>query len=168
MRSAYGREMRAKKMLEEASFKCFVPLHRVREERNGKITTKVVPVVRNLIFVHTTREALDPWKRYNEEGAALRYTIDKSTQKPMVVTDKAMSDFIRVTKESDDSLIYLDNPDVVVTKGQRVEIIVGPFKGIQGHVVRIHRDRRVVVSIKGLVAVAMASMPQSHFRLLKE
>lgn len=123
-------------------------------------------LVHNLIFVYTTREALDPWKRLHESDAALRYTIDKSTNKPMVVSDKAMEDFIRVTQEANDSLLYLDNPSIILTKGQKVEVVAGPFKGVQGYILRIRKDRRVVVTLNGLISVALATMPMDHFKII--
>lgn len=165
MRSAYFREMKARELLERDGFECYVPLHTVRVERAGEVVTKEVPVVHNLVFVFSTRALISPWKRMHEEDASLRYIIDRSTGLPMVVNTKVMEDFIRVTREADD-ILFLDNPEVVVTKGQRVEIIVGPFKGVQGHVLRIHRDRRVVVSIEGIVAAALASMPREWFKLI--
>lgn len=81
------------------------------------------------------------------------------TGSPMIVDEKSMQDFIRVTADADASLLYLDNPDVVLEKGQRVEIIFGPFKGVDGHILSIRRNRRVVISINNIIAVAMATMP---------
>lgn len=168
MRSSYCREMKALELLQADDFKCYVPTHQQRVERNGQITQRTMPIVHNLVFVQTCRRALDPWKRLHEADAGLRYTIDKSTQRPMIVSEKAMEDFMRVTSESDDSLLYLDNPEIILTKGQKVEVVLGPFKGIQGYVLRIRKDRRVVVTLGGLVSVALATMPQSHFKLISE
>lgn len=166
MRSSYSREMKAKELLECDNIECYVPTRQERIERNGKIIQRTVAVVHNLIFVHSTRDILDPWKRIHEEDASLRYTIDKSTSKPMIVDDKSMQDFMHVIAQSDDALLYLDNPDIILTKGQKVEIILGPLKGVQGYVLRIRRDRRVVVSINGLVSVALAAMPREWFKLI--
>lgn len=166
MRSSYSREMKAKDLLDKDGIGCYVPTRQERIERNGKIEQRTVAVVHNLLFVHSTREALDPWKRIHEEDAAIRYTIDKSTGKPMIVDDKSMEDFMRVIAQADDSLLFLDNPDIVLTKGQKVEIILGPLKGVQGYILRIRRDRRVVVSLHGLVSVALAAMPREWFKLI--
>ncbi len=167
MRSSYSREMKARELLERDGFECYVPTRQERIERNGKLEQRAVAVIHNLIFVRATREVLDPWKRLHDEDAALRYTIDKSTGHPMVVDNKSMEDFMRVTALADDSLLFLDNPDIVLTKGQKVEIILGPLKGVQGYILRIRRDRRVVVSLHGIVSVALASMPREWFKLIK-
>lgn len=165
MRSSYCREMKALELLQRDGFECYVPLRTERIEKGGVVTQKDVPVVHNLIFVHSTRDLLTPWKRLHEADAALRYIIDKATDKPMIVPDRAMNDFIRVTRDSND-VLYLDDPSVCLTAGQRVEVVAGPFKGVQGQIVRIRRDRRVVIDIEGLIAVALASMPREWFKLL--
>jgi transcription antitermination factor NusG len=38
--------------------------------------------------------------------------------------------------------------------GDRVVVTDGPFKGAEGHIKRIKKDRRLVVSISGVAAVA--------------
>ena len=40
----------------------------------------------------------------------------------------------------------------------------GPFKGAEGHIKRIKRDRRLIVTIKGVVAVATAYIHPSLLR----
>jgi ribosomal protein L24 len=49
--------------------------------------------------------------------------------------------------------------------GDRVVVTGGPFKGAEGHIKRIKRDRRLVVTIPGIVAVATAYI---HPDLLKK
>ena len=39
-------------------------------------------------------------------------------------------------------------------EGQRVRVTDGPFKGVEGIVLRIRRSRRVVIELPGLLAVA--------------
>ena len=45
-----------------------------------------------------------------------------------------------------------DKPEYHI--GDRVVVTGGPFKGAEGHIKRIKRDRRLVVTIPGIVAVA--------------
>lgn len=161
MRSTYSREMKAKAMLEAEDVECYVPMKHERTEQGDRY----LPVVHNLIFVHITRSFMDAWKRRHEEDCPLRYAIDSITSKPMVVRDKEMEDFIRVTKDADDSIIYLDNPQVVVDKGKKVEIVCGQYEGVRGTVLRVLRDRKVVVSVSGLCAVALSGIP---FAWIKE
>lgn len=93
--------------------------------------------------------------------------MDKATGLPMTVPEKEMQDFIRVTGNCDCDIDYLDKPEIVYTKGRKVEITYGPFCGVTGYVLRIRRDRKVVVTVSGLVsAVISADMRPEWLKLI--
>lgn len=163
MRVTYSRELKAQKFLQEAGVECYVPM---RWERNDE-GKHLVPVVHNLIFVHSSREFMDAYKRKVEIECLLRYMMDKSTGLPMVVRDKEMEDFMRITAERDEGVLYLDNPSVVAKKGIPVEIVSGSFRGVQGKLLRIRRDRKVVLQLAGVVAVAVDGIPMECCRVLE-
>lgn len=165
MRSTYSREMKAKCILEKEGVECYVPTRKTRRFEGEDAIDEYIPLVHNLVFARTNRDFMDTFKRKMEATCPLRYAMDKSTGKPMVVRDKEMEDFRRVTQEASDSIRYLDDPEELLRKGQDVEVIHGPFAGVQGKIVRFHRDRRVVVSLAGLLAVAMSSMPISWLKI---
>ena len=48
--------------------------------------------------------------------------------------------------------------------GDRVVVTQGPFKGAEGHIKRIKKDRRLVVTIPGVVAVATAYIPPDFLK----
>lgn len=165
MRATYGREMKAKEMMAADGIECFVPTRRVRSFADGKAIDKVVSVVKNYIFVRTSREFMDDYKRRMEAVCPLRYAMDRGLKKPMMVREKEMEDFVRVTTEASDSVRYLDDPQQLLKKGMDVEVVNGPFAGVTGKIVRFHRDRRVVVSLANIMAVAMSSMPMSWLKI---
>lgn len=162
MRVTYSRELKARILLQEAGVECFIPMVCEREPDEKRY----VPAVHNLIFVHSSRDFLDNYKRKVEEGCPLRYMMDRSTGLPMVVRDKEMEDFIRVTAEMEDSVLYLDNPLATVEKGTPVEIVNGPLNGVRGKLLRIRRDRKVVLQLAGLVAVAVDGIPLEWCRVV--
>ena len=161
MRSTYSREMKAKELLEMEGVRCFVPVKKVRCTHGDEL----LPVVHNLVFAYTNRDFMDFWKRKHEHDCPLRYTMDRVSSAPMIVRNKEMEDFIRVTADADEGLIYLDHPNVVVEKGKPVEIVCGEYAGVRGTILRILRDRKVVVSVGGVVAVAISGIP---FAWMKE
>lgn len=61
----------------------------------------------------------------------------------------------------DARILYLSPSDPELAKGDRVRILGGPFAGVEGRFVRIKqaRERRVVVLIEGIAAVATTSVP---------
>ena len=164
MRVTYSRELKAQKSLQEEGVECFVPMVCERDE-NGK---QYVPAIHNLVFVHTSREFMDVYKRKMEYVIPLRYMMDRSTGLPMVVRDKEIEDFIHVTADMDKGILYLDNPSVVAEKGTPVEIMNGPFKGVRGNLIRIRRDRKVVLQLAGLIAVAVDGIPMQWCKVIDD
>ena len=164
LRVTYSRELKAQKFLQEVGVECYIPMVC---ERNAEKKC-YVPAVHNLIFVHSSRDFLDDYKRKVENDCPLRYMMDRSTGFPMVVRDKEMEDFMRVTKENDEGIFYLDDPSAVVTKGTPVEIVCGSFKGVQGKLLRIRRDRKVVLQLAGLIAVAVDGIPMEWCKVIEQ
>lgn len=166
MRSTYSRELRAKSLLDECGVSSFVPMRTEMRLVKGVPVRYQVPSVHNLIFVCSTRTFLDDFKRRSETQCGLRYVMDSTTSAPMTVSDRVMANFIRATVLAGEQVTYLDNPGKAIAMGQLVEVACGPMKGIRGYVVRIKRDRRLVVNVEGLIAAATVHMPMSFFRII--
>ena len=82
--------------------------------------------------------------------------MNRETREPLVVPDKQMYSFIAVAGAYDEQVVFLDSNVVSLRKGDRVRITGGIFAGVEGVFIRIKGDRRVVVSIEGVMAVATA------------
>ena len=95
-------------------------------------------------------------KQQMEYKFPMRYIMDRETQSPIIVPDSQMADFIAVTATMDEQLVFLDPVEVQLKKGDRVRITGGILKGVEGNLIRIKGDRRVVVSIQGIMAVGSA------------
>lgn len=59
-----------------------------------------------------------------------------------------------VSANYDESLLYFEPSELNIRKGTRVRITGGLFEGVEGEFVRVRNDRRVVVTIEGVMAVA--------------
>ncbi len=154
IRVTYGREMKLKKLLDPLQIENFIPMcYQMDAEKQTRI---LVPAIHNLIFIKSSRIELDQIKIQVENCTPMRYIIDPSTHLPMIVSETAMRNFIAVASMIDEDLIYLDPCKSNFTQGDRVRITEGLFAGVEGEIRRIKRNRRVVVSIRGIVAVATA------------
>lgn len=162
MRVTYSRELKAQQLLQTAGVPCFVPMRCERTEEGDQYS----PAVHNLIFVQTSRDFMDDYKQKLEGECPLRYMMDHSTKLPMVVRDKEMEDFMRVTSDRDSNIKYLDDPNATATKGTPVEVMVGPYKGIHGKLLRIRKDRKVVLQLAGVVAIAVNGIPMEWCRII--
>lgn len=150
LRVTYNREMIVKEYCDANHIINFVPLEYRVYERNGFKAKKLHPVIPNLIFLKTDRLLINELK----QRFPIRYIIDKGSGNPITVPEKQMLHFIAVAGSYDQQIIFL-NPDELKMKiGTMVRIKEGIFKGVEGTLVRVRNNKRVVVQIQGLVVVA--------------
>lgn len=166
VRVTYGRELKFKKLLEDAGFQCFVPMRRKKIEKNGRREVVTVPAVSNLCFVNTEKPLMDEFMHSFGEACWGHYIWDKSTRKPIIVPDKAMEDFIQISLVMSDDVLYLQDITAKLRSGQKVRVIEGPFKGVEGIVVRVKRSRRVVVELPGMLAIATTYVQPQDLELI--
>ena len=165
MRVTYNREMKIKKLLDELNIENFVPMRYAYVNTSVGKMKKLIPSIRNLIFVRSTQNELTELKMSRADFSPMRYMTRDSiitNQKEIIhVPDKQMDDFMRVASITDDRVMILDNNDYINKIGKRVEITRGYFAGIEGVIKRIKRNKHVVVQIEGVAAVAITFIPAS-------
>ena len=166
IRVTYGRGLKFKQLLEEAGFQSFVPMRKKVLEKNGRKSVVMVPAVSNLCFVNTEKPKMDEFMHSFGEACMGHYIWDKSTRKPIIVPDKAMADFIQVSMVMSDDILYLKEITAKLRQGQKVRVNNGPFKGVEGVVVRIKRSRRIVVELPGMLAVATTYVKPQDLEVL--
>lgn len=166
LRVTYNRELKVKADLDAKGITCFVPMQYQRLEKDGRMMKKLVPSVHNLVFVNIEPTAMAYYKAHT--AMPVRYIMDHETHKPIVVPDRQMRNFIAVAGTYDEQLIYLNPDPGDFSKGDRVRILGGVFKGAEGTFVRVKGDRRVVVSIPGVVAVATTFIHPSLIERINE
>jgi hypothetical protein len=115
---------------------------------------KLVPAVGNLCFAYSTRTALEGFIRGYGEASPVHFYWDRTANRPLTVPDKAMNDFITVASTLDEDIVYVTEISAKLREGQTVMVKEGPFKGVEGKVVRIRKSRRVLVELPGMLAVA--------------
>lgn len=156
IRVTYSREMALKEYLDRYGIESFIPMS-YKEVVNGeRKVRKLVPVIHNLVFVRSSRKKIAEVKQEVALKIPMRYIMNRETKEPLVVPDRQMYSFIAVAGAYDEQVVFLDSNVVSLRKGDRVRITGGIFAGVEGVFIRIKGDRRVVVSIEGVMAVATA------------
>lgn len=165
LRVTYQREMVAKEKLDAIGIESFVPIQKSKKPgAGGRLVWKAEAAVHNYIFVHSTKGKIDNVKK--EYIPWLRYTISPNREKGrcvMTVPEKQMQNFIAIAGNTEERILYLNPDEINLTKGERVRIIGGVFEGAEGFLVKIEskREKRVVVKIDGITAVATTSLPRT-------
>jgi transcription antitermination factor NusG len=150
LRVTYNREMTVKEHCDANGTACFVPMTYKVYERDGVGVKKLEPAVRNLIFIRSTRPLIHELK----QQFPVRYIMDRGKGVPITVPEKEMRHFITVAGNYDQQIVYLSPDELRMKTGSRVRILAGVFKGVEGTLVRVKNNRRVVVRIEGVVMVA--------------
>jgi len=169
MRVACHRELRVRDELQRLSIEHYLPLKWSQRTYGGQLRSVQVPAI-NYIFVHSSQQSITDLKMYNKELAYMRYKMNACHDgsipaEIMTVSDREMNNFMLVTRNGDEQLEYLTYTDFFEKEGRKVQIIDGVFAGVEGEIKRIKKDRCVVVTIKGIAAVAM-QVPFSHLKFI--
>lgn len=146
-------------MLGEENVECYVPyLDQVcAKEEDSKKRQVAIP---SLMFFHSSPlEA----RRVQQvvRGKAMVYTHQSlEGWIPAPISEREMNVFRLVVSSGADGLEYFENDPRVFKRGERVRVTGGLFAGAEGHIVRIKGDRRLIVSLTGICAVATSYIPQ--------
>lgn len=151
----------AYKHLEELGFEVFIPMKWLVVIRKGKRVRTKMPVIQNLLFVHTTRDELDPIVR-NTPTLQYRYARGNAFQNPMTVRESDMERFIHAVNASDDLKYYLPEELTPDMCGRTIRIVGGSLDGCDGKLltVRGSKVKRLIVELPGLFSVGVKVEPE--------
>lgn len=153
-RTRYGQELSIGRKLEGHGVDRFIPTRTVTVERGGRRKKVEKPLICNLIFLRATKAAA--LGLANDYGIPLHYLIDRVTNTLLVIPDKQMEDFIKVLDE--DEAAELTGEPVAV--GDKVRVVRGKLKGVEGNVLEAADKTFIVVSLCGLLQ-AKARIPRT-------
>jgi transcription antitermination factor NusG len=139
-----------KGQLTELGVTNFIPLR--TELRQWKYRKKkvIVPVIPHLVFLRTDYDTC--FRLLNENKINIWYIKDFITKRNLIVPDKQMEDFMLLINAKEGNVRVI-NPDLA--KGDKVIVKEGPFKGIEGELIRVEDKSRVVVNLQGIIAVSV-------------
>ena len=111
------------------------------------------------LIVGVTNDSFDR-ERGKQDIPFLQYMVDTRSRQKIVVPEEQMKHFIAVAGTHHEQLLYFAPEEVNLSKGTKVRIRGGEFEGYEGIFIKVKgaRDRRVVIQIQGVVAVAMATI----------
>ena len=137
----YNAKLPAYKLLESLGIKVFTPMVWKLVVRHGKRSKEEVPFMQDLLFVHDTRQAVDP-------------IVEKY--------DTVQYRYVRAVESSENPRYYAPKeitPDMI---GRKVRIVGGPLDGYEGHLQKMQgvRVKRLFVELPNLLAAAVEVQPE--------
>lgn len=135
-----------------------------REAGNG--ATEGRPTISGLIFIQGRTKVVKKylWERFPQ----YHLVNDCSTRKAAVIPDSVMQPFMRIANTDPSRIRFLVNPLTHYAEGNTlVEIMTGPLAGLQGYIIRIDRDRKLVIGV-GDMTVAIGGVHKENFEKVEE
>ena len=152
-RTRYGQELKVRDRLMREGVEHFIPTVPADGPRKEKAA------ITNLVFLRATKQ--DALGLANTGVLPVKYIVDCATRTLLVVPDKQMEDFRRVLDLSLEEGGLMDRP---LSLGDRVKVVKGPLKGVEGHVAEFKGKYYVVVSLLGSL-FARTQVPRSWLAL---
>ena len=166
LRATYSRELKVQAHLQEKGVRTFIPMMWKSSPTGSGISKHLVPAISNLVFVYWTREGIDSYIRSFGDARPVNYYWDRTTNSPLTIPDKDMENFITIASTLDEDLIYLTEVSDKLREGQAVKVKEGPFKGVEGKIVRIRKSRRILVELPGMLAVASTYVAPEELEII--
>lgn len=142
----------------------------VNAVRGGRVER--LPLLRCRVFVYGARRAIDAFLADCPYAASLQR--DHTARRIMTVPEAEMECFIEFNRHDVDRLLVLERPYrrylFDPAKGRanvRARVIDGPFAGLEGLLVRVRKDHRLVFRI-GEMAVSIPNVWQWHLLRLTD
>ena len=162
--------VRFRDLLTAAHIEFFLPTTKTLVKRGGKETSVDKPVLFSYVFVRTEEHIVESFTKQNDGISFLReHTPDGSLGPHLRVPDSQMNSFIRAVEHFTDDIPFVAPTPEMLSKGDRVRIIGGPFLGIEGILeARQGKDGgRVIVRIGDLIAVPTVEISPEFIEVLE-
>ena len=166
---AFNRKVfKIKEDFEARNWKTYMAMRSEETEVNGHLSYKDVQIVPNLLFVCCNEKDLDGYKK-DHDGDFMVYRHKVKNERGDLelraapIPEEQMKVFIFITSTGGGKDIeYYGDAMPEYTEGQRVRVIDGIYKGAEGVVKRIKRDRKLLVAVEGIAVVAISRIPMSY------
>lgn len=150
----------AYEMLRSFKFEVFTPMKWHIVTRKGERVREEMPAIPDLLFVHSSRLALDPLVG---KTATLQYRFLRNTWRdPMTVRDADMKRFIHAVNSSESVKYYMPGELTSEMYNKKIRIIGGKLNGYEGNLltVRGSKTKRLLVELPGLLAAGVEVSPE--------
>ena len=125
-----------------------------------------VPTVSGLVFFQGFPEEIQAY--LDQKFPHARLCKNCSTGKVAEIPDSQMQPFMRVVETSPERIRFLLHPYHYYARNRiLLRITTGEMAGLEGYIIRIDRDRRLVMDIGGM-SVAISGVHAEHFEEVEQ
>ena len=151
----YNRVVYLKSLIEPEGIETYVPLQTEEQFEGGRLVYVEKQLIPSLLFVRCSEDWLVKFK--DRHNADFMFYAEAGSRKPGPIRDDEMRSFILVTSAGAGRNVKYFGADAPEYRtGDRVRVIDGIYKGAEGYIKRIKKDRKLVVSVTGVAVVAVS------------
>ena len=163
LKAIFKKELAVRDALQGDGLQCYVPLTYRVQTQQGRKVRRLVAAISELVFVRGTEDEIAAHKAQLRETVywLTRPVMGQEKREKIVVPDKAMEDFMRVTEQHERLVTYFRPEEIALNRGDHIRIHGGVFDGVEGTLLKVkgRRERQLVVTIPGLAVAAVAIRP---------
>ena len=112
----------------------------------GKGKEEACPTISGLVFIQGNVSEIQ--KFFQNNIPQYHLVNDCSTHETAVIPDEVMQPFMRIVEADPVKVRFLLNPISKYAEGNTlVQVMTGPLAGLQGYIIRIDRDRKLVMKV---------------------
>ena len=156
------------KLSQEGVREVIFPCLREEIATGSKIVRKRKPAVSSLMFIRQSEHYLLELQNRLKASCPFMAYFDRETKKPAAIPDREMELFMQITSTDTPDLEYFSDEAIDYRSGDKVRVTGGPFKGAEGYIKRIRGNRRLVVALEGIIAVATTYIPGRFLEKMPE
>ena len=156
----------AYKQLSDAGVEVFTPITTSVVIKNGKRIKKEMPAIHDLLFVHESRQHLDP---IVAKTPTLQYRFKRGGKpgEPIIVPEEDMTRFIAAVRAADHPKYYSADEISALMCGREIRVIGGALDGYEGKLqtIRGSKTKHIIITLPSLIAVSL-SIKDEYIELL--
>ena len=174
LRTLFGHAQQVADLVIESGDYAYLAMVWKDQIRDGRKHRVLKPFM-NILFAYVTAEQAEFLVRESAMSRFATYYYDHfhtnsfGVNPPLTVSSRSIEPLIRATAIRDEHVMEIDIKKCRFMSDDLVRITYGPFEGVEGRVVRVSRQTRVVVYIEGLNAgITTAYIPQRYLEKVEK
>ena len=167
IRSTFGRAKLSYEFLTNNGLHAFLPVKVVEKVKSKRIVRELQPLIPNMLFVYSDKATIKEFINKNKNAAPVSFYYNhfekesNGIDKLLTIPTWQMDNFIRATKVRNQHTMLVDPAKASFKAGDTVRVVEGDFLGVVGKVVRIKGQKRVLIVLEGVCAIATAYIPSA-------
>ena len=170
LRATYGREKKAYDYLVAKGVTAFYPTMNIVKVIKGKRKKVRISCLPNIFFAYGTEECIKTFVYDNVNLPFLRFYYEhihsgnKIIKKPLIIPNSQIESFKIICSHVNMDIIIQSRLISNFQRGEKVKVVEGAFKGVEGNVARCMGQQRVGIIVGGVFTVATAYVPSSFLK----